>query len=233
MPQQIAPTRSNLFRTRQALKLAQEGYEILDKKREVLTTELIRHAHDAAAQQTRVWQKLDKAYQALVEARLSMGQERLEWTALAVNKTVEVEIKLRSIMGVVIPTIEAHGAPPEMPYGLGDTTVAVDEATVRFREVLDEIPRLSEMMTSVWRLARELQKTQRRVNALQYIFIPQYEATIKYIENALEEREREETFRLKRLKSKGTTARVGPPTREYQQPYRDIGGGKPTSHEFG
>ncbi len=233
MPQQIAPTRSNLFRTRQALKLAQEGYEILDKKREVLTTELIRHAHDAAAQQTRVWQKLDQAYRALVEARLSMGQERLEWTALAVNKTVEVEIKLRSIMGVVIPTIEAHGAPPEMPYGLGDTTVAVDEATVRFREVLDEIPMLSEMMTSVWRLARELQKTQRRVNALQYIFIPQYEATIKYIENALEEREREETFRLKRLKSKGTTARVGPPTREYQQPYRDIGGGKPTSHEFG
>ncbi|HQE91505.1 MAG TPA: V-type ATP synthase subunit D [Anaerolineae bacterium] len=218
MPQQIAPTRSNLFRTRQALKLAQEGYEILDKKREVLTTELIRHAHDAAAQQTRVWEKLGTAYQALTEARLSMGQERLEWTALAVNKTVEVEIKLRSIMGVVIPTVEAHGEPPDMPYGLGDTTVALDEAVTRFRAVLDEIPALSEMMTSVWRLARELQKTQRRVNALQYIFIPEYEATIRSIESALEEREREETFRLKRLKSKGTTARVGPPSRESQQP---------------
>ncbi len=233
MAQQIAPTRSNLISTRQALKLAREGHEILDKKREVLTTELIRHAHDAAGQQAQVWKKLADAYHALVEARLSMGQERLEWTALAVNKSVEVEIKLRSIMGVVIPTIEAHGEPPEMPYGLGDTTVALDEAVAHFRQVLDEIPMLSEMMTTVWRLARELQKTQRRVNALQYIFIPEYEATIKFIESALEEREREETFRLKRLKSRGTTARVGPPTREYQQPYRDIGGGKPTSYEFG
>ncbi len=233
MPQQIAPTRSNLLRTRQALKLAREGHEILDKKREVLTTELISHAHEAVMQQRQVWQKLADAYRALVEARLSMGRERLEWTALAVNKTVEVEIKLHSIMGVVIPAVEAHGEPPEMPYGLGDTTVALDEAVTRFREVLAEIPRLSEMLTTVWRLARELQKTQRRVNALQYIFIPQYEATIKYIESALEEREREETFRLKRLKSKETTARVGPPTREYQQPYRDIGGGKPTSYEFG
>ncbi|MBN2394033.1 MAG: V-type ATP synthase subunit D [Anaerolineae bacterium] len=233
MQQKTAPTRSNLLRMRQALKLAQEGYEILDKKREVLTSELIHQAHNAATQQTQVWQKLAVAYQALVEARLSMGREHLEWTALAVNKSVEVEIKLRSIMGVVIPTVEAHGEPPEIPYGLGDTTVALDEAVARFRKVLDEIPMLSEMMISVWRLARELQKTQRRVNALQYIFIPEYEEIVKFIESALEEREREEVFRLKRLKSKATTARVGPTTREYQQPYRDIGGGKPTSYEFG
>lgn len=233
MQQKITPTRNNLLRIRQALKLAREGYEILDKKREVLTTELIHQAHNAAAQQTQVWQKLADAYRALEEARLSMGREHLEWTALAVNKSVEVEIKLRSIMGVVIPTVEAHGEPPEMPYGLGDTTVALDEAVARFRQVLAEIPILSEIMVSVWRLARELQKTQRRVNALQYIFIPEYEESVKFIESALEEREREEVFRLKRLKSKTTTARVGPPTREYQQPYRDIGGGKPTSHEFG
>lgn len=233
MPQRIAPTRSNLLRTRQALKLAREGHEILDKKREVLTAELIHRAHNAANQQTKIRQKLDDAYRALIEARLSMGQEHLEWTALAVNKSVEVEIKLRSIMGVVIPTVEAYGEPPEMPYGLGDTTVALDEAVARFRQVLSEIPMLSEITTSVWRLARELQKTQRRVNALQYIFIPEYEATVKFIESALEEREREEIFRLKRLKSKHTTARVGPATREYQQPYRDIGGGKPTSYEFG
>lgn len=233
MPQQIAPTRSNLLRTRQALKLAREGHEILDKKREVLTAELIHRVHDAAMQQTQIRQKMDDAYHALMEARLSMGQEHLEWTALAVNKSVEVEIKLRSIMGVVIPTVEAHGEPPDMPYGLGDTTVALDEAVARFRQVLSEIPMLSEITTSVWRLARELQKTQRRVNALQYIFIPEYEAIVKFIESALEEREREEIFRLKRLKSKSTTARVGPATREYQQPYRDIGGGKPTSYEFG
>jgi len=240
----IAPTRSNLLRTRESLKLAREGHEILDKKREVLTTELMHVAHDATAIQKRVWELLEEAYQALEIARLSMGRERLEWAALSVNETVEVQITPHSVMGVVIPAVKAHGAPPEMPYGLGDTSVALDEAAACFRNVLAEIPALSETMTTVWRLARELQKTQRRVNALQYIFIPQYEETITFIESALEEREREETFRLKRIKSRVQRPTIGPPTREYEQPYRDIsggkspvyrdiGGGKPTSHEFG
>jgi V/A-type H+-transporting ATPase subunit D len=229
---------------RESLKLAREGYEILDKKREVLTTELMHVAHDATAIQERVWELLEEAYQALEIARLSMGRERLEWAALSVNETVEVQITPHSVMGVVIPAVKAHGAPPEMPYGLGDTSVALDQAAACFRSVLAEIPALSETMTTVWRLARELQKTQRRVNALQYIFIPQYEETITFIESALEEREREETFRLKRIKSRVQRPTIGPPTREYEQPYRDIsggkspvyrdiGGGKPTSHEFG
>jgi V/A-type H+-transporting ATPase subunit D len=229
----IAPTRSNLLRTREALELAREGHEILDKKREVLTTELMHVAHDAAAIQERMWERLAEAYRALELVRLSMGRERLEWAALSVNETVEVEVRPHSVMGVVIPTVEAHGAPPEMPYGLGDTTVALDVAAACFRRVLAEVPVLSETMTTVWRLARELQKTQRRVNALQYIFIPQYEETVAFIESALEEREREATFRLKRIKSQVARPTVGPATREYEQPYRDIGGGKPTSHEFG
>jgi V/A-type H+-transporting ATPase subunit D len=232
-PPRIAPTRSNLLRTREALKLAREGYEILDKKREVLTTELMHVAHEATVLQERVWELLDEAYRALEMARLSTGRERLEWAALSVNETVEVEVRPHSVMGVVIPTVEAHGAPPEMSYGLGNTTVALDEAAARFRRVLAEIPELSETMTTVWRLARELQKTQRRVNALQYIFIPQYEETIAFIESALEEREREATFRLKRIKSQVVRPTIGPSRREYEQPYRDIGGGKPTSREFG
>jgi V/A-type H+-transporting ATPase subunit D len=232
-PPRIAPTRSNLLHIREALNLAREGYEILDKKREVLTTELMHVAHDATALQKRVWELLDEAYRALEMARLATGRERLEWAALSVNKTVEVEVRPHSVMGVVIPVVDAHGAPPEMPYGLGNTTVALDDAAARFRRVLAEIPVLSETVTTVWRLARELQKTQRRVNALQYIFIPQYEETIAFIENALEEREREATFRLKRLKSQVARPTVGPSRREFEQPYRDIGGGKPTSREFG
>jgi V/A-type H+-transporting ATPase subunit D len=240
----VAPTHSNLLRIREALELAREGYEILDKKRKVLTTELMHMAHDAAVLQERVWKLLAEAYRALEMARLSMGREHLEWAALSVNETVEVEVRPHSVMGVVIPSVKAHGAPPEMPYGLGLTTVALDEAVTRFRNVLAEIPVLSETMTTVWRLARELQKTQRRVNALQYIFIPQYEETVAFIESALEEREREETFRLKRIKSRVAQPAVGPGTREYGQPYRDIsggkspiyrdiGGGKVTSREFG
>jgi V/A-type H+-transporting ATPase subunit D len=216
----IAPTRSNLLRTRQTRDLAREGHDILDKKREVLTTELMHIAHNAAEKQREVWQRLDKAYRALERARLSMGRERLEWTALSINATVEVDIIPHSIMGVVVPVVEAEGAPPDIPYGLGYTTVALDEAVSAFRDVLLEIPKLAELLTTVWRLARELQKTQRRVNALEYIFIPRYEETISTIEDALEEREREEIFRLKRLKSQAGDVKIGPPSHEYAQPKR-------------
>jgi V/A-type H+-transporting ATPase subunit D len=240
----VAPTRSNLLRLRQTLKFAREGYEVLDRKREVLTTELLRVAHDAALLQEKVWAELAEAYRALEIARLSMGREHLEWAALSVKETIDVQIRLHSVMGVALPIVEARGAPPETPYGLGDTNVSLDETAARFRRVLSEIPTLTETMTTVWRLARELQKTQRRVNALQYIFIPQYEETVGFIESTLEEREREETFRLKRLKSRGAEVTTGPARREYEQPYRDIsggkspiyrdlGGGKPTSRQFG
>lgn len=218
----IAPTRSNLLRMRESLELARKGHEILDRKREALTTQLMHVAHDAALLQRQVWEQFAKAYRALEMARLSMGRERLEWAALSVNETIEVEIRPHSVMGVVIPTVVAYGAPPEMPYGLGDTPVSLDEAAARFRGLLAEIPMLSETMTTVWRLAQELQKTQRRVNALQHVFIPQYEETVVFIESTLEEREREETFRLKRIKSRGTGATIGPSRREYTQPSRGI-----------
>jgi V/A-type H+-transporting ATPase subunit D len=240
----VSPTRSNLLRIKRELELAREGYEILDKKREVLTTELMRLAHDAETLQRQMWELLAAAYRALEGARMTMGQERVEWAALAVNKTVQVEIKSRGIMGVPVPIVEAYNEPPEMPYSLGDTMATLDEASASFREVLDQIPELAEVMTSVWRLARELRKTQRRVNALQHIFIPDYEETVDFIESALEEREREETFRLKRLKAKAPSSTIGPPEREYEQPSRDVAGGKspvyrdiegatPESHEFG
>ncbi|MCD6291465.1 MAG: V-type ATP synthase subunit D [Anaerolineae bacterium] len=198
----VPPTRSNLLRMKQELQFAREGYDILDRKREVLTTELMRVARDAEALQRKVWDLLAAAYQALEKAQMTMGRERVEWAALAVNKTIEVEVTYHGVMGVPIPTIQAHGGPPEMPYSLGDTTTTLDEASAAFREVLNRVPELAELMVSVWRLAGELRKTQRRVNALQYIFIPEYEETVSFIESSLDEREREETFRLKWLKNK-------------------------------
>lgn len=222
----VAPTRSNLLRMKKELLLAREGYEILDKKREVLATELMRIAHDAERLQEEVWKLLDAAYRASEESELTMGQERVEWAALAVNKTVEVEVRWRGVMGIPIPIVEARGEPPLMSYGLGDTRATLDEASTAFREVLKHIPRLCELTSAVWRLARELRRTQKRVNALRYIFIPAYEETIAFIETALEEREREEVFRLKRLKGKVARPTVGPPRREYEQPYRDVVGEK-------
>jgi len=202
----VAPTRSNLMRIKKQLDFAREGYDILDKKREVLTTELMHLAHDADVMQQEVWQQLDVAYRSLENARLTVGQERVEWAALAVNKSTEVKIKNRGVMGVPIPIVEAYGEPPQISYSLGDTLATMDDASFSFRTVLNRIPELTEMMTSVWRLARELRKTQRRVNALKNIFIPDYEETAAFIENALEEREREETFRLKLLKDRTIAA---------------------------
>ncbi len=200
----IAPTRSNLLRVKQDLQFAREGYEILDRKREVLTTELIRVAHDAEVLQEQVWKLLETAYRALEKAQLTMGREHVEWAALAANKTVDIDLKFRGVMGVPVPQIESRGGPQEMLYSLGDTNAALDEASAAFREVLVRIPELSMLVTSVWRLAGELRKTQRRVNALQHIFIPNYEETVIFIVSSLEEREREETFRLKLLKTRST-----------------------------
>ena len=198
----VAPTRMNLIRIKNELRFAREGYEILDRKREVLTTELVRVAHEADVIQKEVWKLLETAYGALEQARLTMGSDHVEWAALAASKTVDVHLKLRGIMGVAIPVIEARGDLPKMLYSLSGTNASLDEASAAFREVVVKVPQLSMLVTAVWRLAGELRKTQRRVNALQHIFIPQYEETVAFIVSSLEEREREETFRLKWLKSK-------------------------------
>ena len=197
----IPPTRSNLIRIKHDLEFAREGYEILNRKREVLTAELIQMAHDAGLLQEEMYRLQAEAYRALEKAQLTMGRERVEWAALATNKTVDVQLRFRGIMGVAVPQIQASGAPPEMSYSLADTNTALDEASSSFREVLKRIPELSRLVTAVWRLAAELRKTQRRVNALQHIFIPEYEETVVFIVSSLEEREREDTFRLKLLKT--------------------------------
>ena len=181
---------------------ARQGYDILERKREVLTAELVRMAHEAEVLQQKVWKLLETAYRGLEKAQMNMGRERVEWAALAAHKTVDVQLKYHGIMGVSLPMIQASGGPPEMLYSMGDTSATLDEASSAFREVLDCIPELSGMVTAVFRLASELRKTTRRVNALQYIFIPQYEETVAFIISNLEEREREETFRLKLLKNR-------------------------------
>lgn len=203
MPQiNIAPTRTNLIRLKKELRFAKEGYEILDRKREALTSELVSVAKEADAVQKEVWALLQRAYDGMEKARLIMGSDHVEWASLAVNKTVDVKLKLRGIMGVAIPSIEARGEPPKLLYSPDGTAAVLDEASTAFRDVLLRIPQLAMLTATVWRLANELRKTQRRVNALQHIFIPQYKDQIDFIVSSLEEREREETFRLKWLKTK-------------------------------
>jgi len=214
----VPPTRSNLLRLKQELQFAREGYEILDQKREVLAKELVRLANDAETAEAEMGKLLGSAYRVLEKAMLMMGREHVEWAALAVHKTVDVQVKYRGVMGISLPLIEASGEPPAMTYSLGNTTATLDEANALFRDVLGRLPELSRLVTSVWRLAVELRKTQRRVNAMQYIFIPDYEETIAFIQSSLEEHEREETFRLKLLKTRTARPALELPTREREQP---------------
>jgi V/A-type H+/Na+-transporting ATPase subunit D len=223
MPQiSVAPTRTNLIRLKKELRFAREGYEILDRKREALTGELVRVAKEADQVQKEVWALLETAYAAIDKARLVMGSDHVEWAALAASKTVEVHVKLRGIMGVAIPAITATGEPPRLLYSPGDTAAVLDEASMAFRDVLLKISQLAMLTATVWRLANELRKTQRRVNALQHIFIPQYQDMIAFIVSSLEEREREETFRLKWLKTKLTKPVVK--IRHYELGQSEFGG---------
>ncbi len=197
----IAPTRSALLQMQSRLSFAIEGYSILDKKREVLSSELLSVVAEAESLEKQVWMMVDAAYRKLEIARMTMGQEGVEWAAKAAMHSQEVEILSRGTMGVALPEITSSSAPDHISYSLGDTTVELDEAMMAFRELVEQIPKLTELETKVWRLARELKKTQRRVHALERIFIPNYQETIKFIQETLEEQEREEIFTLKWLKS--------------------------------
>ena len=110
----VPPTRSNLLRIKQELRFAREGYEILDRKREVLTRELIQMAHDAEELQTEVLEQLEEAYRAMEKAQLRSGREHVEWAALAAKETLDLQLRFRGVMGVAVPVIEARGDSQEM-----------------------------------------------------------------------------------------------------------------------
>lgn len=197
----VSPTRSNLLLVRQRLRLAREGFELLDRKRDVLILEILRLIEDAQRVQAETDARFAAAYRALREARAVMGTERVRRTALLRTREVDVHITPRSVMGVVVPSVRATLPESQLAYGFGDTSVLLDQARLAWGRVLEIIGHLAEAVTTIWRLAFELRRTQRRVNALEHVFIPTYEETLRYIEEALEEKEREDLFRMKRAKA--------------------------------
>jgi V/A-type H+-transporting ATPase subunit D len=194
----VSPTRSSLLMVRQRLDLARQGHRLLESKRDVLMLEIMRLIEDAERVQREAQARFERAYGAIEEARVAEGTERLRRFALAQPHGVELRITPRSVMGVVVPSV-TYQVPPRRPlFGFGNSSVMLDQAELAWADVLDVIGELAEKVTTVWRLALELRRTQRRVNALENIFIPNYEETVDYIEDTLEEKDREELFRAKR-----------------------------------
>jgi V/A-type H+-transporting ATPase subunit D len=197
----VPPTKSTLLELKDQLAMARTGYDLLEEKREVLVSELLAIIDDAEYLRREVDERLAAAFRALQEAVVELGRDQVERVALACGARAQIEIRERSIMGMLFPLVEREVRELEPQYGLLGTSARLDEALARFHEALETILRLAETETTAWRLAIELKKTQRRVNALENIFIPQYDETIRYIESKLAEDERESIFQMKRLKA--------------------------------
>lgn len=201
MNDQVFPTKGNLINTNKSLKLARLGYELLDRKRNILIREMMQLVDKAASIRGDIEETYKQAYQALQNANITLGSAACERIARSIPIEKGVEITYRSVMGVEIPNVSMQDAPVDLDYGVSQTNSQLDLAYIYFHRAKLMTVTLAEIDNSVYRLAEAIKKTQRRANALKNIVIPRFEEITKFITNALEEKEREEFSRMKVIKS--------------------------------
>ena len=198
----IAPTKSNLLAIKEQLAVSTEGYDLLEQKREILVMELMRMVDRVKLLEADVDKCIDKAYPALKNMLMTVGGDRVERIAHSVEYSFNITKKPVVIGGMGFTTIDVELPKRELFSSFLGTFPDSDEVMVRFFELLTLLTQLASIRTIVWRLAMEVKKTQRRVNALDKMVIPQSVETVKYIESVLEERERDNVFVLKSLKNR-------------------------------
>ena len=197
------PTKGNLMLAQNTLRMSKQGYELLDKKRNVLIREIMELNEKAKEIQASIDRVFSEAYHALQKANIKMGIANVEGLSYGVPHENSVVIKTRSVMGVEIPLVSYANATGGVPlFGMGQTTSDLDVALYKFNQVKDLIVQLSMLENAAYRLAISIKKTQKRANALKNVTIPRYAALVKSIQETLEERERDEFTRLKVIKSK-------------------------------
>ena len=194
------PTKGNLILAKNSLALARQGYELMDKKRNILIKELMELIDKAKNIQAEIDTTFTDAYKALQRANMEMGEYTVEQICRTIPEDNSIVIKTRSIMGTEIPLVEYDEEEFEPGYSFYGTTLSLDRTCAKFTRVKELTIRLSMVETSAYRLANSIKKTQKRANALQNITIPMYEDLTTTISNALEEKEREEFTRLKVIK---------------------------------
>ncbi|MBF0330489.1 MAG: V-type ATP synthase subunit D [Candidatus Omnitrophica bacterium] len=197
----ISPTKTNLFKMRRECEFAKEGHQLLEQKRDILLAELMATVTQAAECQKAVDEALHKAHGLLRRSMVRMGRRRVEAAALAVNDLNVITVRERMVMGVRIPVVNVARSQFSPYYSFYNTSVWLDEALAQFQSVLVMLGRLAELKITVVRLSKELKETVRRVNVLEKVHIPDYEDTIKYITDALDEQARGSFFALKFIKS--------------------------------
>ena len=200
----VKPTRMELLNLKRRIQLAKKGHKLLKDKQDALIMEFFTIYDEALQLRRELNLKMSEAFEALRSAEIEVGTLRLREISLSVKPNKEVEIRKRNVMGVSVPLIEAESFKRnagERGYAFVSSSARVDIAAEKFEEVLDLAVRLAEVEETLKRLAKEIETTKRRVNALEYIIIPRMEATVKFIKGRLDEMERENFFRLKRVKA--------------------------------
>lgn len=198
----IAPTKSNLLVTKEQLAVSTNGYELLEEKREILVRELMRLVEQVKMLEDEIQQAIDLAYPAFKRMLMIDGADQVERIAHAIHYDFDMIEKVVVVGGMQFETIEVELPKKELFYSALGTYANTDDVIVKFFNLLTLLTQMASIRTIVWRLAEEVKRTQRRVNALDKMIIPQATETIKYIESVLEERERENVFVLKALKKK-------------------------------
>jgi V/A-type H+-transporting ATPase subunit D len=202
MPLEIKPTRSELIKLKKQIKLAQSGYSLLKKKRDGLILEFFEILKRAKTLREELVEEYKKALSKINIARTIEGDLKVKSVASAIKKVPEVSLKAKNIMGVRVPKIETSELEKhflERGYGVYNSA-AIDEAANSYERLVDKILVAAEVETSMRKLLKEIEKTKRRVNALEFEVIPRMDRLSNFITLRLEEMERENIFRMKRMK---------------------------------
>ena len=200
----INPTRMELTRLKGRLKTAQRGHKLLKDKRDELMKQFMDVVRENRALRKRVEEGLMKAHGSFTVAAALMSPEMLEQSLLYPKQSVELEMSFQNIMSVDVPQYQFKTKsedPGEIyPYGFAATSGELDDAVAALSQVFQDMLHLAEIEKTSQLLAEEIEKTRRRVNALEYVKIPEMQANIKYITMKLDENERANTIRLMKVK---------------------------------
>lgn len=201
---EFKPTRMELIMLRRRRRLADKGLSLLKEKRDALVMELLETLREYKTLKEVVNNGVVKAYHKLLRAKMELGSIKVLETAMSTPPLYDVKLRLRSVMGVKVPSLSLSEleTSKRLTYSLASTCSSLDEAVSAFRSTLSSIISLAEVEASIRALAEEVKKAKRRVNALEFIIIPRLDRAIKFIELYLDERAREDVFRIKMLKSK-------------------------------
>ncbi len=199
----VKPTRMALLEIRKKLVLAEKGHKLLEEKRDALVERFFSIIETRNDLLKSIHPLFSEAFTSLIRAQMVMGEEQVEQALYLIPDAGTIQFTQDNIMGVKIPKMNAESfhAPETIPYGLTETCASLDDAQILFSEIMMKIISLADLDGGIKSLAIEIEKTKRRVNVLENTLIPQLKATRKYIEMQLEEREREDFFRRKRIKA--------------------------------